>query len=98
MTTKCEKCDQTIEYQGYKNYETWIVHVQLSNDQDLYNASRAIAARVYEYGFERDDAFEAFVEEIIGEHGGIAGDLLTAAIGRVDWREISEAFTDEDAA
>lgn len=96
MSTKCETCNQTTEYQGWKNYETWAVNLHLGNDQGLYNAALELAARQYEHNFERADAFKEFTEEVVGELGGIAGDLLTAALSRVDWEAVADSWKEEN--
>jgi hypothetical protein len=36
MSTTCEKCGQTTEYQGWPNYETWAVKLWMDNDEGSY--------------------------------------------------------------
>lgn len=75
-------CD---EYNGWTNYETWDVRLWLNNDQGLYISARQT---------ESSEELKEFVKEFIfGESGdtisnGMAKDLLTHALQKVDWNEV----------
>jgi len=44
VSTTCEKCGQATEYNGWPNYETWAVHLWLTNEEGSYNYWRELAA------------------------------------------------------
>lgn len=83
-----------MEYQGWTNYETWIVHLWLSNDEASYDMALEQARREYEWESEADDVFKEFVIEIydLDKIEGVAADLVNAAMQDVNWREVREAF------
>lgn len=92
-------------YQGWSNYETWAVQLWLSNEEPSYRhwtkqakavamdheslraASRALARQM------RSEVEEA-VEESKGYKllPGFARDIMSAALGEVDWDEIAGAW------
>src|SRR4051812_41724310 len=71
--------DQT--YNGWKNYPTWAVNLWLSNDQDLYEATRERVAEIKgetestseywtleeSHRYNTADMLKDFVEELAGE-------------------------------
>ena len=77
-------------YNGWSNRETWTVNLWLtSNDEATYSAARDLVAGGTEW--EAADRLEAFVDEWIEQIGtaqGIVADLLNAALGRCNWREV----------
>lgn len=85
-------------YNGWTNYETWCVHLWLTNDETLYHLAGALVSR------ERDDQdaatmLKAEVDQIVvsdqeGLLPGLVRDLLTAALDRVDWIAIVMALRD----
>ena len=89
------------EYNGWTNYETWLVHLWLSNDEGSYNWARELAKELEgtmnQYGNERDDAFEEQLVELYLDppENGLKADMLNAAISKVNWREVREAFLEE---
>lgn len=84
--------NESTEYNGWTNYETWLVALWLNNDQASYNALEAIKA---EDGSEhrKAESLEELVRELYEfEPVGIVADLVNSAFARVDWVEIvSEA-------
>lgn len=115
MSTECKECGQTIEYQGWRNYETWVVKLHLDNEEPLYrfwqDSTKEAkqdapdceqvksgvwtveqAAR-YNLADQLKDSFEREAEGVESE--GVFGDLITAALGRVDWNAIAEALLED---
>jgi len=77
-------------YNGWPSYETWLVHLWLTNDpatdatcRDLVTAERTVG--------EAGEALRAYVEEAspLADRAGLHADLLAAALGRVDWRAVA---------
>lgn len=90
-------------YNGWRNYETWNVHLWLSNDESSYNDVRQVIADRLASDMETDDRILAdlvreYVGDTIGLGGygdaitGMAGDLIGHALSRVDWSAIVAAF------
>lgn len=85
-------------YNGWKNYETWNVHLWLTNEEPLYDAARAIARAEYEYpNIGPQDALKDFVEELcpVLEEASMQADLLGRALANVDWAEVVEALKED---
>lgn len=79
------------KYNGWTNYETWCVNLWLANDEGLYNAVQAMdKSSLPDYA----DALKTFVTESAPTLSGMYSDLLTAALGAVNWYEIASAQTE----
>ena len=90
-------------YQGWKNYETWLVKLWIDNDQASAEDWQARAKGEYEDA-EADKVFtkleraklnladdlKAEFEDNAPELQGCYADLLNAALSEVDWYEIAE--------
>ena len=78
-------------YNGWANYETWLVNLWLTNDPESREASRRIAANGAE---ALKDWVEDWTAEDI-EQSSMTADLLGAVLSRVDWREIAESLIED---
>jgi hypothetical protein len=98
-------------YNGWKNYETWVVALWIDNEPATYERRREMAQDAWDraeatkhwtriesarYGLAAD-LQEWVVDEIVGDPLGpsLASDLLGAALSEVDWDEIATAWVDE---
>lgn len=92
-------------YNGWSNYETWVVNLWIDNDQGSQErwAERAVELLQGAIDDETTDpkaeALSTLADELEADHGeftpelsGVFSDLLTHALGRVDWREIAEHY------
>lgn len=93
---------QHKEYNGWTNYETWLVNLWLDNDQGSQehwteraeelvkdDADEAEASLASELESQHDEQSE----ELVG-NAGVFSDLLSAALSEVNWREIASHYVD----
>ena len=82
----------TTEYNGWTNRETWIMNLWLTNDRCHYDELCDILKQ-FELIDEQAEQLERYVRYItdVDYVVGMTGDLLSAAISRVDWHEIASA-------
>ena len=94
------------EYQGWTNYETWCVQLWLNNEEAPYRHWTEQAQEVWadteldEYLTRSEAARRQLAERLQGaiEEGdpldgaSVYHDLLTSAIGDVNWSEIANAW------
>ncbi|HLZ15348.1 MAG TPA: hypothetical protein VKQ34_05180 [Candidatus Saccharimonadales bacterium] len=75
-------------YNGWSNYETWVVALWLNNDPASYNALEAIKAED-ESEYHKAESLEELVRELYEfEPVGIVADLVNSAFAQVNWAEI----------
>lgn len=102
------------KYNGWSNYETWLVNLWLSNDQGSdeywreqaqYAWDNALRLRQYSDQTRENAARNALSEMLKDEHEaqaeelvkstGVFADLVSGALGRVEWREIAEHLLED---
>lgn len=87
---------------GWKNHETFLVFVWLTNDEGLYDYWRDVAARLCGEDITEKECicrFASFLKDyLIDEAAGIFAepclyqDFLTSAVNRVDLDAIASSF------
>ena len=95
----------TKNYNGWTNYETWLVNLWMDNDENMQGHLRQIAADEIEKAMVNSsdwmDAVEEATqslasaiqenhEENCTEVTGVFADLLNSALSEVNWDEIAE--------
>ena len=79
------------EYNGWKNYETWLVNVWFSDSYNEYYLEQfrdgelvgtVTADDVREY-------VESWVDSEVNAENGFVNDLVNGAMREVDWRELA---------
>ena len=84
----------TLGYNGWTNWETWIVNVWIDNDQNLYEHYGDMARKevltdkesaTHELSTTLREQFDEWAPEI----EGLYLDLLNGALREVNWREIA---------
>jgi hypothetical protein len=90
------------DYNGWKNYETWLVKLWLDNDEGIQqwledNSIESLQNAIDINDEIRTDAslelsfrIKAYIEENIPSIKGIYSDLLNLALSEVDYREIAD--------
>ena len=73
-----------MSYNGWNSYETWLIHLHLTNDAGVYEHIRECIENTFE--------LREFVLEFIEYYdlSGFAADLIKAAVDNADWKEILE--------
>ena len=83
-----EEKTEPQRYNGWRNYETWLVGLWIDNDEGSYRKWRAVAnLSRYDLAHELKIFFELRAEADCKP--GFARDLLTAGLSEVDWDEIA---------
>ena len=79
-----------MSYNGWSNYETWLVKLWIDNDQAEQEdwLRQAEDANIYHLGRNLKEAYQ----EAMPELSGVWADLLNAALSNVDWDEIAESL------
>ena len=92
--------DDEKGYNGWKNYETWLVALWIDNDQSSYSYARELKDQVKDNEHARYDLSHALKEWIesdnpLNDDATLFTDLLNAALSEVDWYEIAENYLSE---
>lgn len=87
----------TKEYNGWTNYETWLVNLWLGNEESSVNEVRGIVR----YSHSRSQLaklLKEYVEELVQmPESGFAADLMNSALSEVNWYELAEAYWVDEA-
>ena len=85
------------KYNGWKNYETWIVNLWIDNDQGFSDTWRERAEEVrdtYKLSCEMQQFYTELAETEIPASGMFA-DLFNYAMREVSWYDIAENYINE---
>jgi hypothetical protein len=82
------------EYNGWYNYETWLVNLWLTNDEGSYEWLRELCGESDEYTLSHTLKDEVTSEHMMPALGdcSIQADLLGAALSEVNWYELAEHY------
>lgn len=112
---------ESQSYNGWTNYETWLVNVHLDNDEGSYHDREALVAEAYDEAKEAHEdgtchhvrfgmsstlaecaayrlskSLQESVESNAPEgESGLYADLMTAALGSVNWRELADHYVSD---
>jgi hypothetical protein len=83
-------------YNGWPSYETWLVVLWLDNDPGTEAFCRKLVAQTTSVG-EAADVLKGYLEEEspLTEQSGLYVDLLTAALGHVNFRAVAAHFREQ---
>lgn len=77
-------------YNGYTNYKTWAMSLWINKDQGMHNCLVDMAVEADDVSDLTTD-IEAWIRDEMPDLGvSVWTDLLTAAVGKVDWAEIAD--------
>lgn len=80
-------------YNGWKNVETWVVSLWLSNDEPMYNEVRESVNGMSVY--DAMDTIEEMVRDWTPITNGMFADIINHSLNQVDWLAIAEGFKDD---
>lgn len=87
------------KYNGYTNYETWLVALWIDNDQYRQGEAHTIACTETDIGVLAENIKQWVYEwdEINTgvESGTIVADLINSALSEVDWYELAGMYRQE---
>ena len=96
-----------MSYNGWTNYETWVVNLWIDNEQGSQDFIRETAKEIYAEAKATDswtreesvrfclsDWLRDWYDENLPEMPGVYGDLLGGALGAVNWDEIARHHID----
>ncbi len=100
----------TKTYNGWTNYETWLVKLWIDNDEGSQSYWIDRTREVYEASLpdktfsQTENAALTLMKELESEHEealptlqGFAADLLSAAMSEVNWHEIAASLIEDNA-
>lgn len=82
-------------YNGWANYETWNLHLWLSNDPACQEMAEELCEGLEPY--EAAERLKEWAQEYVDSLGigpSFASDMLNASLSQVDWREVAAAFSE----
>ena len=94
---KIVELKKKADYNGWKNYETWLVALWIDNDQGLQEYAYELA-KTEKNPMILGESLKSYLEEMQPELGAnLWADLLTAALGAVDWREVGQHYVETES-
>ena len=85
-----------MSYNGWTNYETWLVVVWTDGDDTMREiANHRSESLNYACDELRDYVLDAYLHND-GQTSGLANDFIASALSDVDWREIVASLLDDD--
>lgn len=99
----------TTNYNGWTNYETWLVKLWMDNEEGSCNYWIEEAQRVFDAAEESDtftkaeqaaldleDILKDQHEESLPEMQGFVADLVNAAMSEVNWHQIAVSLIEDN--
>ena len=88
------------EYNGWTNYESWLVKLWMDNEQGTQKYWTEQAEQHFKIHGEDNlrllaDALKEYHEEQLPEVQGFVSDLLNSAMSEVNWQEIAESLVND---
>jgi hypothetical protein len=95
-------------YNGWTNYETWLVKLWMDNDGGSYGHYQDVAQEAASQADKPEDAvpdladqlkqeYEEAADELLPGEASVWHDLINGALAEVNWYEIAEHMIEEAA-
>lgn len=81
-----------MAYNGWTNYETWLVNLWFGDSAAEYFADQKITPD----STDVSDYVEQIYETDIPTSDGFFADVINSFMGRVDWQELADHYTEEE--
>jgi hypothetical protein len=110
-TTEINAPEIDTTYNGWSNYETWLVKLWIDNDgyaggaESVADQAKYFLSRDTAEGEEATEALARWIEDAIDQDidnsdekaltEGLFADLLGRSLGKVNWDEIAAAYIQE---
>ena len=81
-------------YNGWSNYDTWLINLWLSNDAGWYSSVMEMAESAEDAGqlaYMLEDLLSEAASEAVGDNG-LFCDIVSASLRVADFREIAESW------
>lgn len=98
-----------MSYNGWSNYETWVVKLWMDNEEKTYrfwqNTIKSLAPDASVIVESREDRLTVLADMIQGYHEAamptwripdVYSDLLEHAFAQVDWMEIAKSMLEDE--
>lgn len=79
------------QYNGWANFETYLVDLNLNNSKESYNALRTLARSYRDIGVLSREIKDLVCTAMPSGLECIYMDLLNAAVNRIDWYALAKA-------
>lgn len=104
MSKFAQEYEDNKKYNGWTNYETWLVNLHLTNEsneffelsREIYSAHYTKEDFAYRLGRFYKEHYTEIIHEMIEPLPYMIKDLTNSALQEVDWRYIAEHVADDN--
>ena len=96
MRKEEEKRTITEGYNGYTNYETWLVNLWMDSDgmTNYFGEEIDPETDAYDLGKTIEEYYDEDSQRVLGRKAGLYADIVTQTLKEVNWQEIASGIID----